>query len=552
VAEISCPEDRLEEFLAAWREAARAMLDRLDWRDEGLTSRCFPHGASVAISAPIDALFTATEVNEWAIARAAERLGDPPAPDEETAARVLVERRREEARPGLVALHAAAASRGGTLLHDPDEVSVGSGTGSRTWPIGEIPAPDSVDWSAVHDVPVVLVTGSNGKTTTVRLLAAVAAAAGHVTGMSSTDTVTIAGQVLDWGDWSGPAGARAVLRDRRVEFAVLETARGGILRRGLAATRAVAVIVTNIAEDHVGEWGVGDLPTLAETKLVVGRALLPGGRLVLNADDPTLVAAAGALLTTPLLWISLDPHSPVLRNHLAADGDACWVDGGAVLLQWNGHRTEVMNASEAPITLGGAARHNIYNLLGVVALAAVAGLPLESIRAGLRGFAGGSRDNPGRLNVYRFGSATAIVDFAHNPHGMDALAALAAALPAARRLVVLGQAGDRDDHALRQLARSAWALRPDCIVLKEMEKYLRGRPLGETSDLFTAEFVALGAAPESIVRAASEYQAVTTALAWARPGDLLVLPTHAERGRVLTLMERLQEAGWEPGQPVPP
>src|SRR5690606_19499845 len=181
---------------------------------------------------------------------------------------------------------------------------------------------------------------------------------------------------------------------------------------------------------------------------------------------------------------------------------------------------------------GGAARHNVYNLIGVVALAAVAGLPLESIRAGLRGFTGSSRDNPGRLNVYRFGGATAIVDFAHNPHGMDALAALAAALPAERRLVVLGQAGDRDDHALRELARSA-------------------RPLGQISGLFAAELVALGAAPESIVRAASEYQAVMTALAWTRPGDLLVLPTHAERGRVLTLMEQLQDAGWEPGQPLP-
>lgn len=551
VAEIACPDDRIEEFLTAWRVAARAMLDRLGWRDEALTSRRIPHGASVAISAPIDALFTATEVNEWAIARAAEQLGDPPAPDEESAARVLAERRREEARPGLVALHAAAVAQGVTLLHDPDEVSVGGGTGSRTWPLGEVPAPDTVDWDAVHDIPTVLVTGSNGKTTTVRLLAAVATAAGRVTGMSSTDTVTIAGQVLDWGDWSGPAGARAVLRDRRVEFAVLETARGGILRRGLAATRAVAAIVTNIAEDHVGEWGVGDLATLAETKLVVGRALLPGGRLVLNADDPTLVAAAGALLTTPLLWISLDPASPVLQAHLAAGGDGCWVDRGAVLLQRQGRRTEVMTVAEAPITLGGAARHNVYNLVGTVALAAVAGLPLESIRAGLRGFAGGSRDNPGRLNVYRLGGATAIVDFAHNPHGMDALAALAAALPAERRLMVLGQAGDRDDHALRELARSAWALRPDRIVLKEMEKYLRGRPLGQTSDLLAAELLALGAAPENIVCAASEYLAVTTALAWARPGDLLVLPTHAERGRVLTLMERLQDVGWEPGQPLP-
>jgi len=176
--------------------------------------------------------------------------------------------------------------------------------------------------------------------------------------------------------------------------------------------------------------------------------------------------------------------------------------------------------------------------------------PLRA-RAGLGGFGNTPHDNPGRLNVYRFGGVTALVDFVHNPHGMDAMAQLAGSLPARRRLVVLGQAGDRDDEAIRAFARSTWAMRPDRIVLKEMELFRRGREVGEASRLMEAELRRLGAAPECITHAPSEYDAVRAALAWAEDGDLLLLPTHAERERVLQLMHRLQAAGWVAGHPVP-
>lgn len=550
VAEVTCPDDLVEAFVAAWAEQARRMLDGVGWVEEQVMSRRFPHGASVAVSAPIDGLLSATEINEWAVASAAARVLGDHAPPYGVAAKKIRRMIRREARPALVAIHRAAAAHGVSCLHDPDEVSVGAGTGSLTWPVTAIPAPDAVDWSAVHDVPIVLVTGTNGKTTTVRLLAAVARAAGRLTGFSSTDTVTIGETTVDRGDWAGPAGARLVLRDRRVEFAVLETARGGILRRGLAATRAVAAIVTNVGEDHFGEWGVSDVHALAETKLVVARAVLPGGRLVLNADDPVLVEMSRTV-TAPILWLSHEATSPVVRRHLAAGGDAAWVEHGMLVLHVGEMRCDVMPITDVPLALGGAARHNVQNALGVAALAAVAGLPVEAIRAGLGGFSNTPRDNPGRLNVYRFGGVTALVDFVHNPHGMDAMAQLAAALPARRRLVVLGQAGDRDDDALRAFARSTWAMQPDRIVLKEMESFLRGRALGEASGVMEREFRSLGAAPENIVHAPSEYDAVRMALAWAEDGDLLFLPTHAERARVLELLDRLHASDWRPGDALP-
>jgi cyanophycin synthetase len=407
-----------------------------------------------------------------------------------------------------------------------------------------------VDWARVHDVPTVLVTGSNGKTTTVRLLAAVLTASGRAVGMCCSDTVNVAGEVLERGDWSGPGGARRVLRDSRVETAVLETARGGILRRGLAVERADAAIITNIAEDHFGEFGISDLAGLAEAKLVVARALGPAGPLVLNAADPELVRCAPHI-GLPLIWFAVDSGNPVLRTHIAAGGEAVTVDRGSFLLVRDREPYPVAPVSDVPITLSGAARHNVANVLGVIALAASLGLEPATIARGLTRFHGSAADNPGRLNLFRLGGATALVDFAHNPHGMQALVALAASLPARRRLILMGQAGDREDEAIIQLARSAWGLRPDRIVLKEMEKYLRGRAPGEVTRILEAEFLRLGAAGATIGHAASEYDAVRDALNWVGPGDLLLLPLHSERERCLTLLDRLQAEGWTPGHELP-
>lgn len=226
VADISCADEVTEPFLRLWLVEARRMLDAVGWSQAQLTARRFPHGVSVALSAPIDGLFAATEINEWAVAAAATRLAGGDAPQLEPARSALALQIRTEASPSLAAMHAAALQHEVTFLFDPDQVSVGGGTGSITWPLDAIPAPDAVDWATVHDIPLVLVTGSNGKTTTVRLVAAMARAAGRVTGFSSTDAVVVADEIIDRGDWAGPAGTRLVLRDRRVEFAVLETARG--------------------------------------------------------------------------------------------------------------------------------------------------------------------------------------------------------------------------------------------------------------------------------------------------------------------------------------
>jgi cyanophycin synthetase len=204
-----------------------------------------------------------------------------------------------------------------------------------------------------------------------------------------------------------------------------------------------------------------------------------------------------------------------------------------------------------PIAFGGRARHNVANALTAVAAGSALGLAVPQMASVLRRFGRDAGDNPGRANLMELGGATILIDYAHNPDGMAALVKVAQGLPAKRRLVMVGQAGDRDDQAIRDLARSAWALRPDKVVVNEMDQYLRGRALGEVSALLADEFSRLGAPDAAITRVNREIEAVEMALSWARPGDLLVLTVHQERTAVFQLLDRLKAGDWKPGNPLP-
>lgn len=545
VIDVTLDDATGEAGINRWAQSARLMLEAVGWPGEAITVRRFPGGASLAISAPLDGLYPATELNEWAWAQAQADHHPPPAPLEEEAAR-LRQRIADERNPRLMALAAMAAERGLLFLADDDLVSAGVGNGSHTWSRSALPDPASIDWKGLHNNPIVLITGSNGKTTTTRLITAMVESAGLVPGTASTDGVRISGETVESGDFAGPGGARMVLRDRRVELAILETARGGILRRGLAARHADAAIITNVAEDHLGEFGVWNLATLAETKMVVTRALGPGDPLVLNADDAGLVESSRAW-SGPIIWFSLRSENPIIATHISAGGTAVFLEKDRLVLEQRGERRPIERLANIPVTLGGAARHNIANALGAIGLAAALHLPVGAIAQALRSFQGTAGDNPGRLNIYQLGGVTVVVDFAHNPHGLSALIEMAQALPAKRRLVLLGQAGDRDDEAIRQLARIAWRLKPDRIIAKEMAEYIRGRSAGEIPGLIEGELMKLGATRQQVERAPTELDGVQQALRWARPEDLLLLTVHAQREEVLALLDRLRSEKWKPG-----
>ena len=286
---------------------------------------------------------------------------------------------------------------------------------------------------------------------------------------------------------------------------------------------------------------------LAQVKAIVARALRTGGTLVLNADDPSLVALATEL-RVPVAWFSVNDHDPS-HHH---DAHAAIVRDGQLLLRRSGEWHDLGAVRRMPITLDGNARHNIANATGAALLASVVGVPVTAIRSALSHFGALPSDNPGRLMIRAVGGITVVMDYAHNPDGIAALCQTAATMTANRRLLLLGQAGNRDDVQLRALAATAWHTQHfDRVIIKEMTAILRGRALGAVPDVLIAGLLDAGAPADALVRAESEYVGVRDALGWARTGDLLVLGVHVERTRVLALMDQLVSESWRPGEQLP-
>ena len=551
----------------------------LGWEVVSATVRCHASGTHLAIAAPADELYTATEVNEWAweqasgifasgIARASVPPFDQLHPlddDFSAVAAIFSARRTLEINPDLVAMRKAAQHRGIPLFADDDEVSLGAGAGSRTWPLAALPNAGDVSWQGLHDIPKVLVTGSNGKTTTVRLLATLinASEPGYRdrVGLSSTEGVTIGGQRVGEGDFSGPAGARLVLRDRRVTVAVLETARGGILRRGLAVNVADVAVITNISADHFGEYGIDSLDDLADVKLVVAHALGTTGALVLNADDPVLLARAASQVCRIALF-ALDDAHPSLVVRRNSGGSTCGLVEHQLWLTHRGKRSLLGDIVDMPLTLQGAARYNVANISAAVLAAAELGVSIDALVGELKRFGSRREDNPGRLERWTLANVTVLVDYAHNPDGLAMLLSASHSIRrdenagrsvAGRVGLLLGQAGNRHDEAIDELAIAAATFQPDFVVLKEIVNMLRGRALGEVPARLKGALLNAGYPPDNIHAESDEVDGARHLLRWAQPGDMLVLPIHqsAAREELVALLDDLESSGWLAGSPLP-
>lgn len=534
----------LAELIAAWSVAARALLDAVGHGEQALAHRVFDGGMSLLISAPIDALYSMCELNEVALAQALHQIDGGPAVDDEAEFERLKGLFQDEAYPPVLAMQSAAAEHNAPFLWDDDEVSVGYGKTALIWPSRKVPAPDTVDWPAIHSVPVGLVTGTNGKSTTVRMAAAIIRAAGLSAGLTSTDWIRVGDHILDTGDYSGPGGARTLLRHPDTEIAVLEVARGGLLRRGLGVERAAAALVTNVAHDHLGEYGINTVEELAEAKFIVRKALKDSAPLILNADCAKIVARAERLepefsenSAARLVWFGLDCENVVIARHLDAGGRAVCLHEGWIEIRQAGNARRIIKAADIPATMGGAARHNTSNALGAIALCRAMGQELgigdAALKSGLAGFRGDERDNPGRGNWFEHGGVRILVDFAHNVHGMAALAGMVAAVEADRRVLLMGQAGDRSDSDIRQLTQAACAISTDRLLISEVPGYERGRAPGETSALIRDAALAAGIDKNAITLHDSPVEAAERALKEARSGDLLIFLALTQRAEVL-------------------
>ncbi|HEY2274744.1 MAG TPA: Mur ligase family protein, partial [Steroidobacteraceae bacterium] len=544
------PDARLIE---GWRSRVTRARARLGWTMPGVVARRHAGGASLALAAPPDQLFTATEVNEWALcaallarepvrwsglaqalaAAALDSASDPaadlpPVLEEAAALERLALLASREARPDLARLLDASETR--SLPHVLDEtlLTLGAGALGRDFELVALPEAAAVPWDALADIPTAVVTGSNGKTTSVRLLAACGEAHGWRTAYCCTDGVFLGGTLLGGGDYSGPLGARLVMRERRAHCAITETARGGILRRGIALSRAHVALVTNVSPDHFGEYGIDDLDGLADVKLSVAGLLGPEGLLVMNADDERLVAKAPQLARrfgrAPVLgWFSLDDARPLLEAHRAGGGATCAVRDGRLLLRYGGAQHDLGRVSDMPLTVGGSAGYNVANLAGAALAAAALGVPPTGIAAVFARFGSSVADNFGRLMRFERAGVRILVDYAHNVEGLRGLLEVAEFLRAGKgRLgTLLGHAGNRQDAEIEALARVAAGFHPALVVVKENEAHLRGRAPGELPRLIHAALLAAGVPASALPVRMSELEAVQCALEWARPGDVL-------------------------------
>jgi cyanophycin synthetase len=520
VLDIACSDDEAGRLVPAWKQHVERMLAELGWSDVEFATAKLVGGVSLGFTAPLDALYAASAINEWAWAACDQELNGTDAPEFSAALAEIRDAIAEEANPALIELEAQAAANGVTMLWDDDEVSLGLGRHSQTWPVRELPEPHSLDWAEFHDVPTVLVTGTNGKTTTVRLAAHIMRAAGRTVGMSSTDYIAINNEVVDRDDWSGPGGARNVLRHEEVDAAILETARGGLLRRGLGVCAADAAVITNIGRDHLGDFGSRSLDELMDIKWIVSRAVRDNGTLILNADDARLVERARDYPGT-LAWFSLNPANPVVLSH-TGNGGTAYVLQDDELVRIEGEAGDtICRAADIPITLQGAARHNTANALAAAALAFATGVSMADVRRGLTTMT--QEENPGRGNVFDVDGFKVIIDFAHNPQAIEALLDMAGAMQGKRKVLCFAQAGDRPDDLIRELARNAWEKGLDRVIVSELAHYYRGRGPGEVYGLIRDELLRCGAHEDQIEHNDEEIESFDSALAWAQPGDLVIM-----------------------------
>ncbi len=393
-------------------------------------------------------------------------------------------------------------------------------------------------------IPVLSVTGTNGKTTTTRLLAHIFKQTGKVIGYTTTDGTYIGNFMVEPGDNTGPQSARLILQDPTVEVAVLETARGGILRSGVAFDSANVGVVLNVASDHLGIGDIDTIDQLAHLKSVVAEAVFPDGYAVLNADDPR-VAAMAQRTKANIAYFTMNPNSELVRQHIQKGGVAAVYERGCLSIlkgDWT-HRIE--RAENIPLTMGGRAPFMIANALAASLAAFVQNVSIEQIRLGLNTFRASVSQTPGRMNLFDLGKHHALVDYAHNPHSYQAVGGFVRNWRDGERIGVVGGPGDRRDEDFIMLGRLAAEIF-DKIIVKEDDD-TRGRRRGSAADLIAQgiEEVNRNCNYQTIL---DETTAVNTALDMATEKSLVVILPESVNRAIGLIKARgiVKEESYEP------
>jgi cyanophycin synthetase len=386
-------------------------------------------------------------------------------------------------------------------------------------------------------IPVIAVSGTNGKTTTVRLISHLGRIAGKDVAFSSTDGVYLNGERVEEGDYSGFGGANKALSQPGVDLAVLETARGGILLRGIGTLHNDVAVVTNISADHLDLLGIRTLDQLAEVKATITRITRPDGWAVLNADDPRVLAMRRGARGRPWLF-SLDPDHPAIRSVLAEGGRATTViDGRLTYLTSGGRSHHLLAVEDIPLSLAGISRHNLQNAMAGASAALGVGLPEEAVVRGLRTFVLDPESNPGRANLFELDGRVVVADYAHNEAGMQGLLELCRGLRPPRGEVWLAfcTAGDRTDEILHGLGYTA-ARGADHVAIAELVHYLRGRDRQDLVERLRAGALDGGATDVPVFE--DEMHALRWMLDASSPGDVVAITALIQREEIFPYLEQ--------------
>ena len=369
-------------------------------------------------------------------------------------------------------------------------------------------------------IPIIAITGTNGKTTTTRMIGKMLSDRDLTVGMTTTDGIYVGGKLLVEGDTTGPESAQTVLRHPDVQVAVLETARGGILRSGLAYDYADIAVITNVANDHLGQYGIENLEDIAHVKSLVAEVVRPHSYVVLNADDPLVVPMARKTKGR-VIFFSTEKDNLTIRKHLAMGGMALFVRRGIILLCQGDQSYKICAVKHLPVTWDGKALHNLQNALAAIAVGWSLGLTAEGIRASLAEFTSDSEYNRGRLNLYQVGGVQVFIDYGHNAAGIREIAKTLRKFKARSVVGCITVPGDRPDDTIREVARvSAQGFQR--LIIREDDD-LRGRKPGEVAEILLNEAISAGMDPRKISVVLPEREAFQHGLDTCNPGEIFVM-----------------------------
>jgi cyanophycin synthetase len=369
-------------------------------------------------------------------------------------------------------------------------------------------------------IPIIAITGTNGKTTTTRITAHIARTAGKKVGYTTSDGVYIQNQLMMRGDCTGPLSSQFVLKDPTVDFAVLECARGGILKAGLAFRHCNVAIVTNVAADHIGLGGIHSVEQMAQVKQVVPETVFESGFAVLNADDD-LVYKMREGLDCKVALFSMDENNPRIKKHCSNGGLATIFENGFITIMKGNWKVRVMPVKDIPVSYGGKALHNIANVLpAVLASYLFRDITIEDIRQALQTFIPSSTQTPGRLNFFQFKDCTFLADFAHNPHGLQLLCDFVSKLDYPYKIGIISGTGDRRDEDIKALGEISARYFDEIII--RCDKNLRGRTAEEIINLLQHGIQSVDPGKSTMV-IPNENEALEYAYANAKKGSLVTV-----------------------------